>query len=120
MFTAESIPASLTRIIADATEKAGGWQGFDAFMGQALYTPGLGYYANGLSKFGQMPQGLRSGDGVTGAGSDFVTAPEMTPLFGQALARQVAQVLRGNRNGRGLGVRSGHRRAGPAVAGGAG
>ena len=93
MFTAESIPASLTRIIADATEKAGGWQGFDAFMGQALYTPGLGYYANGLSKFGQMPQGLRSAEGVVGAGSDFVTAPEMTPLFGQALARQVAQVL---------------------------
>nr|WP_315493762.1 SAM-dependent methyltransferase [uncultured Rhodoferax sp.] len=93
MFTAESIPASLTRIIADATEKAGGWQGFDAFMGQALYTPGLGYYANGLSKFGQMPQGLRGAEGVAGAGSDFVTAPEMTPLFGQALARQVAQVL---------------------------
>ena len=93
MFTAESIPASLTRIIADAIEKAGGWQGFDAFMGQALYTPGLGYYANGLSKFGQMPQGLRGAEGVAGAGSDFVTAPEMTPLFGQALARQVAQVL---------------------------
>ncbi|MDR7308145.1 SAM-dependent methyltransferase [Rhodoferax saidenbachensis] len=93
MFTAESIPASLTRIIADAIEKAGGWQGFDAFMGQALYTPGLGYYANGLSKFGQMPQGLRSAEGLAGAGSDFVTAPEMTPLFGQALARQVAQVL---------------------------
>jgi len=93
MFTAESIPASLTRIIADTTEKAGGWQGFDAFMGQALYTPGLGYYANGLSKFGQMPQGLRGADGVVGAGSDFVTAPEMTPLFGQALARQVSQVL---------------------------
>ncbi|HCX83484.1 MAG: hypothetical protein A3E00_04815 [Curvibacter sp. RIFCSPHIGHO2_12_FULL_63_18] len=93
MFTAESIPASLTRIIADAIEKAGGWQGFDAFMGQALYTPGLGYYANGLSKFGQMPQGLQRAEGVVGAGSDFVTAPEMTPLFGQALARQVGQVL---------------------------
>jgi SAM-dependent MidA family methyltransferase len=93
MFTAESIPASLTRIIADAIEKAGGWQGFDAFMGQALYTPGLGYYANGLSKFGQMPQGVQGAEGVVGAGSDFVTAPEMTPLFGQALARQVAQVL---------------------------
>ena len=93
MFTAESIPASLTRIIADAIEKAGGWQGFDAFMAQALYTPGLGYYANGLAKFGQMPQGLPGAAGVSGAGSDFVTAPEMSPLFGQALARQVAQVL---------------------------
>jgi SAM-dependent MidA family methyltransferase len=87
MFTAESIPASLTPIIADAIEKAGGWEGFDAFMAQALYTPGLGYYANGSAKFGQLPQG------VAGAGSDFVTAPEMTPLFGQAVARQVAQVL---------------------------
>ncbi|WP_294769011.1 SAM-dependent methyltransferase [uncultured Rhodoferax sp.] len=87
MSTAESIPASLTPIIADAIEKAGGWQGFDVFMGQALYTPGLGYYANGLGKIGQLP-----GDGQ-GAGSDFVTAPEMSPLFGQALARQVAQVL---------------------------
>ncbi|MDZ7938002.1 MAG: SAM-dependent methyltransferase [Rhodoferax sp.] len=85
--TADSIPSRLLPIIADAIQKAGGWQGFDALMAQALYTPGLGYYANGLSKIGVLPQ---SGPG---AGSDFVTAPEMTPLFGQALARQVAQVL---------------------------
>jgi SAM-dependent MidA family methyltransferase len=85
--TADSIPSRLLPIIADAIQKAGGWQGFDTFMAQALYTPGLGYYANGLSKIGALPH---SGPG---AGSDFVTAPEMTPLFGQALARQVAQVL---------------------------
>ena len=36
-----------------------------------------GYYANGGRQFGAMPA----------SGSDFVTAPEMTPLFGQALAR---------------------------------
>ncbi|MEY4737453.1 MAG: hypothetical protein RL302_1772, partial [Pseudomonadota bacterium] len=66
---------------------SGGWIGFDAFMALALYTPGLGYYAHGSAKFGALPQG------VGGAGSDFVTAPEMTPLFGQALARQVAQAL---------------------------
>jgi SAM-dependent MidA family methyltransferase len=84
---ADSIPSRLLPIIADAIQKAGGWQGFDAFMAQALYTPGLGYYANGLSKIGALPH---SGPGV---GSDFVTAPEMTPLFGQALARQVLQVL---------------------------
>ncbi len=72
----------------------GGWIGFDAFMAQALYTPGLGYYAHGSAKFGLLPQGLRGADGLlAGAGSDFVTAPEMTPLFGQALARQVAQAL---------------------------
>ncbi|APW41729.1 SAM-dependent methyltransferase [Rhodoferax saidenbachensis] len=72
----------------------GGWIGFDAFMALALYAPGLGYYAHGSTKFGVLPQGLRGADGqVTGAGSDFVTAPEMTPLFGQAVARQVAQAL---------------------------
>jgi len=88
-----SIPANLTRIIADAIEKAGGWIGFDTFMALALHAPGWGYYANGSTKFGQMPQGLVGEAGVEGAGSDFVTAPEISPLFGQALARQVAQVL---------------------------
>ncbi len=72
----------------------GGWIGFDTFMEQALYAPGLGYYSRGATVFGAMPQGMRDAAGeVKGAGSDFVTAPEMTPLFGQALARQVAQAL---------------------------
>ena len=72
----------------------GGWIGFDDFMAQALYAPGVGYYASGATVFGAMPQGLRNAAGeVVGAGSDFVTAPEITPLFGQALARQVAQAL---------------------------
>ena len=62
---------------------AGGWIGFDRFMELALYTPGLGYYACDSRKFGHMPA----------SGSDFVTAPEMTPLFGRALAVQVAQAL---------------------------
>ncbi|TWO70530.1 class I SAM-dependent methyltransferase [Caenimonas sedimenti] len=52
-------------------------------MALALYAPGLGYYANASRKFGAMPS----------SGSDFVTAPEMTPLFGQALAVQVADAL---------------------------
>jgi SAM-dependent MidA family methyltransferase len=56
-------------------------------MAMALYEPGLGYYANATPKFGQMPQG------VAGQGSDFVTAPELSPLFGHTLARQVAQAL---------------------------
>ena len=67
--------------------QAGGWLGFDRFMSMALYTPGLGYYANDLRKFGLMP------GGATDAGSDFVTAPEMSPRFGQALARQIAEAF---------------------------
>ena len=61
----------------------GNWISFDHFMAQALYTPGLGYYANDTRKLGTMPA----------SGSDFVTAPEMTPLFGRTLALQVAQAL---------------------------
>ncbi len=61
----------------------GGWLPFDRFMTLALYAPGRGYYAGGRRKFGAMP----------GEGSDFVTAPEMSPLFGRALARQVAQAM---------------------------
>ena len=67
----------------------GGWMGFDDFMQQALYAPGLGYYANALPKFGQST----APTATQAAGSDFVTAPELSPLFGYALARQVAQVL---------------------------
>ncbi len=52
---------------------------FAQFMEQALYTPGLGYYANGLEKFG--------------VGGDFITAPEVSPLFGRCIGRQVAEVL---------------------------
>ena len=62
---------------------AGGWLPFDRFMAMALYEPGLGYYAGGRRKFGTMPA----------EGSDFVTAPEMSPLFGRALARQLAQAM---------------------------
>ncbi|WP_137918396.1 SAM-dependent methyltransferase [Hydrogenophaga sp. 2FB] len=75
----DELPGIIRHRILDA----GGWLPFDRFMVLALYEPGLGYYANTLAKFGQMPQ----------SGSDFVTAPELTPLFGHALARQVAQAL---------------------------
>jgi SAM-dependent MidA family methyltransferase len=63
---------------------AQGWLPFDQFMALALYEPGLGYYANQQPKFGTMPQ----------SGSDFVTAPELSPLFGATLAQQVAQALK--------------------------
>lgn len=59
-----------------------GFMPFEQWMHLALYAPGLGYYAAGNTKFGaELPTG------------DFTTAPEMTPLFGQTLARQIAQVL---------------------------
>jgi len=78
-----SLTTALPAHIAQAIAAAGGWIGFDRFMALALYTPGLGYYAGDLPKFGAMPQ----------SGSDFVTAPEMTPLFGRTLAVQVAEAL---------------------------
>jgi SAM-dependent MidA family methyltransferase len=71
-------------LVEKAIARAGGWIPFDRFMALALYAPGLGYYANDSRKFGTMPS----------SGSDFATAPEMTPLFGASLAEQVADALR--------------------------
>lgn len=76
---AQAASRELSRRIALRIEAAGGWLPFFDFMDMALHLPGLGYYAGGSQKFG-----------VAG---DFVTAPELTPLFGQALARQVAEIL---------------------------
>ncbi|MGE5161076.1 MAG: SAM-dependent methyltransferase, partial [Betaproteobacteria bacterium] len=74
--------ARLQRSIAEAIRAAGGWIRFDRYMELALYAPGLGYYAAGARKFGD-----------AAAGGDFVTAPEISPLFAAALAAQVAQVF---------------------------
>ena len=79
----DSLTTALHQHIAQAIAAEGGWLGFDRFMALALYTPGLGYYANDSTKFGAMPE----------SGSDFVTAPELTPLFGQTLAVQVGEAL---------------------------
>ncbi len=76
-------PSELTLRIHQAIAQAGGWIGFDRFMAMALYEPGLGYYTNALQKFGAMPA----------SGSDFVTAPGMSPLFGQTLVVQVREAL---------------------------
>jgi SAM-dependent MidA family methyltransferase len=84
------LTTDLQSAICRAIARAGGWLGFDEFMALALYAPGLGYYANDSRKFGLMPAGL---SGTKEGGSDFVTAPELSPRFGQTLARQVAQAL---------------------------
>ena len=76
----------LSALICSVMARQGGWLPFDRFMALALYAPGLGYYARGNRQFGMLPS----------SGSDFVTAPELSPLFGQALARQVAQALDGS------------------------
>nr|WP_235972155.1 SAM-dependent methyltransferase [Aquariibacter albus] len=57
--------------------------GFEDYMARALYTPGLGYYSRGDRQFGTLATD----------GSDFVTAPELSPHFGRALAAQVAEAL---------------------------
>lgn len=72
----ERLCDTLRQAIADA----GGWMPFSAYMERVLYSPGLGYYSGGARKFGP--------------GGDFITAPELTPLFGQALAVQIEQILR--------------------------
>ncbi|MGO8755445.1 MAG: class I SAM-dependent methyltransferase [Gallionellaceae bacterium] len=57
----------------------GGWVPFSRYMELALYAPSLGYYTAGARKFG--------------ASGDFITAPELSSLFGRSLARQVAEVM---------------------------
>jgi SAM-dependent MidA family methyltransferase len=84
--TVSSVSEALRQEIVSQIQAAGGWLPFDAFMQAALYAPGLGYYTNGLQKFGQIPSMGQ------GRGSDFVTAPELSPLFGACLADQAMQV----------------------------
>ena len=84
MTEAGSLTSALRSLVEKAIGRSGGWMPFDRFMALALYAPGLGYYANASRKFGMLPS----------SGSDFATAPEMTPLFGAALAVQVADALR--------------------------
>jgi len=80
---AQSLSARLLQRLTAAIAQAGGWLPFDRYMALVLYAPSLGYYASGQRLFGAMPS----------SGSDFVTAPELSPLFGRTLARQVAQAL---------------------------
>jgi len=74
-------------------EAAGGHISFAEFMHEALYAPGLGYYSAGSIKFG--------------ADGDFITAPEISSVFGRVLARQSAEVLRQVENGEVLEIGAG-------------
>ena len=68
----------LLALIGEEIERGGGAIPFSRYLELALYAPGLGYYSGPLPKLG-------------GPG-DFVTAPEISPLFGRCLARQAAEV----------------------------
>lgn len=91
MKTSSILTSPLVGLIQQSLADHQGWMGFDEFMAQALYTPGLGYYANDSLKFGALPYREEGGERV--AGSDFVTAPELSPLFGRTVAAQIAQAL---------------------------
>lgn len=79
----DTISAEHSQRVADwilcRIAESGGSISFAEFMDHALYAPGLGYYAAGAAKFG--------------ATGDFVTAPEVSAVFGRVLARQCAEVL---------------------------
>jgi SAM-dependent MidA family methyltransferase len=77
----QALAASRALLERIGAELAGArnWISFARYMELALHEPGLGYYAGGARKLG--------------AGGDFVTAPELSPLFGRALARQVRELL---------------------------
>ncbi|WP_426178139.1 class I SAM-dependent methyltransferase [Massilia sp. TWR1-2-2] len=70
---------ALQQLIANEIEQHDGSITFARFMELALYAPRLGYYSGGAAKLGR--------DG------DFTTAPEITPLFGAALARVTASII---------------------------
>jgi SAM-dependent MidA family methyltransferase len=69
----------LAERIAQAIVEEGDWIAFPRYMELALYAPGLGYYAAGARKFGWE--------------GDFVTAPEISPMFAQCIAMQARQVM---------------------------
>ncbi len=71
--------AQLCELIRNDIAAQGGWIPFSRFMELALYAPGLGYYTAGARKFGEA--------------GDFITAPELSALFGRTVARQLVEVM---------------------------
>jgi SAM-dependent MidA family methyltransferase len=76
---AQKLSAALCSVIRADMDASNGSIPFSRYMEHCLYEPGLGYYSAGQKKFG--------------AGGDFVTAPEISPLFGRCIARTCAAVL---------------------------
>ena len=85
---AAALSARLVDSLQQSIREAGGFLPFVEYMDRALYAPGLGYYVNGAHKLG--------------AGGDFVTAPEISPLFGETLAAWLAPVLAEDLDGEGM------------------
>ena len=77
--TAAASSQALQAVIAQEIHRQGGWIPFSRFMELALYAPRYGYYTGGAHKIG--------------AAGDFITAPTLTPLFGQTLAHQLNAIL---------------------------
>ncbi|WP_295625214.1 SAM-dependent methyltransferase [uncultured Nitrosomonas sp.] len=69
---------SVLSLIKEQILASGSWISFERFMNLALYAPGMGYYSSGATKLG--------------SAGDFVTAPEISPLFGRTLALQLLQI----------------------------
>ena len=76
---AQASSAHLTKLIKNEIKQHQNWIPFSRFMELALYTPQYGYYSGGSHKIGT--------DG------DFITAPTLSPLFGQTLAKQLTELL---------------------------
>ena len=72
--------ARLATQIREEILAADGFIPFSRFMERCLYAPGLGYYSAGSAKFGEA--------------GDFITSPEIGPLFATCVAEAVAPVLR--------------------------
>ncbi|MDF7676714.1 SAM-dependent methyltransferase [Neisseriaceae bacterium ESL0693] len=70
---------ALLAVLKQQIQQHHGWLSFDQYMNTVLYAPQHGYYTNGSAKFG--------------SSGDFVTAPVLSPLFGQTLARQISPLL---------------------------
>ena len=72
---------AVKNMICSEITTAGGWIPFTRYMELAIYSPGMGYYCSGTTKFG--------------CAGDFVTAPEVSSLFGRAIAQQATQIIEG-------------------------